>query len=409
MATNLKQQMLDPSGFFGEYGGRYVPELLVPVMDELNDEFYKAIKDEGFLTELKELYNNYSGRPTPLYHCKNLSDELGGAQIYLKNEGLNHTGAHKINHCLGQGLLAKRMGKTRIIAETGAGQHGLASATIAAKLGLECTVYMGRKDYNRQRPNVFWMELLGATVIPVETGGMILRDAINEAMRDLINNPIDSHYLLGTVCGPRPYPAMNTFFQSIVGKEIREQLDGLPDLMIASCGGGSNAMGLFHEFLDDESVKMTIVEAGGTSGKIGEHAARFTESGRIGVAEGMKSMMLQDKDGQLQNTASISAGLDYSGVGPQISYLVEQGRVKPSLARDSEVLEAFRTLVRTEGIIPALESSHAVVETIKQAPKMSKDKKIVFNCSGRGDKDLFITAKQFDHDNFNQFLKEYIS
>ena len=409
MKTSYKEEIIAPSGFFGKYGGRYVPELLVPVMDELNDEFNNAIKNPEFLKELSNLYNNYSGRPTPLYFCENLTKKLGGAKIYLKNEGLNHTGAHKINHCLGQGLLAKKMKKKRIIAETGAGQHGLASATIAAKLGLECVVYMGRKDYDRQRPNVFWMERLGATVVPVETGGRILRDAINAALRDLIRDPLDSHYLLGTVCGPRPYPAMNTYFQSIVGKEIRQQIDGTPDLMIASCGGGSNAMGLFYEFLDDESVAMTIVEGGGTGDAVGKNAARFTTNGRIGVAEGMKSMLLQDKNGQLQDTASISAGLDYSGVGPQISYLVEKGRVQPSFARDNEVLSAYEMLVREEGIFPALESAHAISEVLKVAPNMSSDEVIVVNCSGRGDKDLFITAKHFDKTNFNNFLRTYIS
>jgi tryptophan synthase beta chain len=405
---NLKKYVLNEKGFFGQYGGRYIPELLVPVMDDLADSFYEAIKDKKFKDQLNDLYQNYSGRPTPLTFCENLTKELGGAKIYLKNEGLNHTGAHKINHCLGQGLLAKRMGKTRVIAETGAGQHGLATATICAKLGLECVIYMGRKDYDRQRPNVFWMERLGAKVVAVETGGKILRDAINEALRDLISNPEDTHYLLGTVAGPHPYPVMNSYFQSIVGREVKKQLKGTPDALVASCGGGSNAMGLFYDFLDDAKIKMYIVEAGGSNvNKAGQNAARFV-GGSVGVVEGMKSVLLQDKNGQIQETSSISAGLDYSGVGPQISYLVETGRIEPKFALDSEVLKAYETLIRTEGIIPALESSHAVAEVIKLAPTMKKTQTIVFNCSGRGDKDLFITANAFDPENFRDFLRSYI-
>ena len=410
---SLKHQLLDlETGRFGQYGGRYVPELLVPIMDELRDAFNQAIKDETFLEELDDLYHNYSGRPTPLYYCENLTKHLGGAKIYLKNEGLNHTGAHKINHCLGQGLLAKRMGKKRIIAETGAGQHGLASATICAKLGLECIVYMGRKDYDRQRPNVFWMERLGATVIPVEEGGMVLRDAINAALKDLIANPIDTHYLLGTVCGPHPYPVMNTFFQSIVGREVRSQLmeqrGCKPDYLIACVGGGSNAMGIFYEFLDDKDIKMIGVEAGGkgiieTEEKC-DHAARM-QTGKAGISEGMKSYFLEDSQGQLKNTHSISAGLDYSGVGPQHAYLRDIDRVQYTYAKDDEVMEAYKMLAKHEGILPAMESTHAMVEVIKLAPKLPKAQVIVVNCSGRGDKDLFIVANQLDSDNFKNFLK----
>ena len=410
---SLKHQLLNlETGRFGPYGGRYVPELLVPIMDTLRDAFNECIKDNSFLDALSDLYHNYSGRPTPLYYCENLTKHLGGAQIYLKNEGLNHTGAHKINHCLGQGLLAKRMGKPRIIAETGAGQHGLASATICAKLGLECIVYMGRKDYDRQRPNVFWMERLGATVIPVEDGGQVLRDAINAALKDLIAHPTDTHYLLGTVCGPHPYPVMNTFFQSIVGQEVRQQLlkqkNKKPDYLIACVGGGSNAMGLFYEFLDDKEVQMIGVEAGGrgiteSHGQC-DHAARM-QTGTTGVSEGMKSCFLQDSDGQLKNTHSISAGLDYSGVGPQHAFLRDLGRVQYTYAEDAEVMDAYKTLAKHEGILPAMESTHAMVEVLKLAPRLPTEQVIVVNCSGRGDKDLFIVANQLDSDNFKAFLK----
>lgn len=430
---SLKDYLINSDGHFGPYGGRYIPELLIPIMEELEQGFQEAMKDETFIKDLMDLYHHYSGRPTPLTSCKNLSDELGGAQIYLKNEGLNHTGAHKINHCLGQILLAKRLGKTRIIAETGAGQHGLASATVAAKFGMKCTVYMGAKDYARQRPNVFWMERMGAEVIPVTTGGQILRDAINEALRDLITNPNDSHFLHGTVCGPSPYPVINTTFQKIVGEEVRQQITEqagkLPDYLVACVGGGSNAIGLFYDFLDDPEVKMIGVEAGGEairevslsskgsvldsevartrrgvgSGKF-LHAARFQHP-EVGVVEGFKSYFLQDKDGQIGETKSTSAGLDYSGVGPQHAYLHDIGRVKYTYALDEEVMEAYELLCRTEGIIPAMESSHALVEVIKLAPTLKKDQVIIFNLSGRGDKDLFITTQQLDKENFNTFLK----
>lgn len=400
---SLKKYIINKSGYFGDYGGRYIPELLIPIMEELEAEFYKAIKDPQFKKDLADLYTNYSGRPTPLYYCENLTKKLGGAKIFLKNEGLNHTGAHKINHCLGQALLAKRLGKKRIIAETGAGQHGLATATVCAKLGLDCTVYMGAKDYKRQQPNVFWMTRLGAKVIPVHQGGQILRDAINEAMRDLISNPEDTHYLLGTVCGPHPYPAMNTYFQSIVGKEVRrqikKQIGKLPDYLVACVGGGSNAMGLFHEFLDDRDVKMIAVEAGGRRIKEtdtkAEHAARF-QTGKVGVVEGFKSYFLQNKDGQIKETHSISAGLDYSGVGPQLAYLKDIGRIQPAYALDDEVLKSYELLAQTEGIFAAMESSHGLTEVIKLARKLPKSKSIVFNCSGRGDKDLFIVTKEFN-------------
>ncbi len=402
---SLKKYILNKTGHFGQYGGRYIPELLIPIMEELEATFYKAIKDPKFKIELRNLYKNYSGRPTPLYFCENLTKKLGGAKIFLKNEGLNHTGAHKINHCLGQALLAKRLGKKRIIAETGAGQHGLATATVSAKLGLECTIYMGAKDYKRQLPNVFFMERLGAKVVPIENGGKILRDAINAALKDLIAHPEDTHYLLGTVCGPHPYPIINTYFQSIVGKEVRKQMrlqtGRTPDYLVACVGGGSNAMGLFYDFLDNGNIKMIGVEAGGKriseNETACEHAARF-QTGKVGVVEGFKSYFLQNKNGQIKETHSISAGLDYSGVGPQIAYLKDIGRIKMSYALDKDVLKAYELLAKNEGIFAALESCHALAEVIKLAPKLSKDKIIVFNCSGRGDKDLFIVSKQF---NFN--------
>ncbi|MDP2691239.1 MAG: tryptophan synthase subunit beta [bacterium] len=412
--TSLKHYLLNGSGHFGLYGGRYLPELLIPIMEDLEKAFYAAIDDHKFLEELENLYSNYSGRPTPLTFCENLTRKLGGAKIFLKNEGLNHTGAHKINHCLGQALLAKRLGKKRIIAETGAGQHGLASATVAAKFGMECTVYMGAKDYDRQRPNVFWMERLGAKVVAVEEGGQILRDAISAALRDLISNPLDTHYLLGTVCGPHPYPVMNTFFQKIIGIEVREQLkkqEGkLPDYLVACVGGGSNAMGLFHDFLDDPEVKMIAVEAGGkgihSKGSRFDHAARFQE-GEVGVVEGFKSYFLQDANGQIGETQSISAGLDYSGVGPQLAYLKDLGRIEAYFALDTEIMEAYQMLAEQEGIFAAMESTHALVEVIKLAPKLKKDQIIVFNCSGRGDKDLFITTQHFDKKRFNAFLQQF--
>lgn len=412
---SLRQYLLqNRSGHFGEYGGAYVPELLAPIMDELSAAFFEAIEDPEFQEDLRDLYVNYAGRRTPLVHCKNLSAELGGAQIYLKNEGLLHTGAHKMNHCLGQALLAKRLGKKRLVAETGAGQHGLATATVAAKFGLECTIYMGAKDYARQRPNVFFMERLGATVIPVTSGGQILKDAVNAAIGDLISNPEDTHFLLGTVCGPHPYPVMNTYFQKIIGEEVRqqalEQIGKLPDTLVACVGGGSNAIGLFYDFLDETDVELRIVEAGGAG--IGEdekgftHAARF-QGGKPGIVEGFKSIFLQNSDGQVGKTQSISAGLDYAGVGPQHAYLAGIDRIVTSYATDDKVLEAYQMLAQTEGVIAAMESCHAAAEAIKIAPKLPKDHVIVFNCSGRGDKDLFITTQHFDKTNFNEFLTRF--
>lgn len=398
-------------GHFGEYGGRYVPEMLIPALEELEKAYEEAKKDKAFQEEFKHLLKTFSGRPTPLTFAANLTKKLGGAKIYLKNEGLNHTGAHKITHCIGQALLAKRMGKTRLIAETGAGQHGLATATVAAKFGFSCTVYMGEVDIKRQRPNVFLMETLGAKVVSVPYGNKTLKDAVNAALKDWIENVEDSYYLLGSVVGPHPYPTITRDFQSVVGREIRKQTQEaegqLPDYIIACVGGGSNAMGAFYDFIKDRSVKLIGVEAGGRGPKIGENAMRF-KGGSVGVVEGYKSFFLQDSDGQIQKTHSISAGLDYAGIGPEIAYLKEQGRINFTSATDKEVLEALKLLAQTEGIMPALESSHAVAEAIKLAPKLSKNKTIVVNLSGRGDKDLFIVAKAFKDQPFMKFLKDYI-
>lgn len=397
---------------FGQFGGRYVPEMLIPALEELEKTYDAAKKDPSFKKEFKSLLKNFAGRPTPLTFAKNLTEKLGGAKIYLKNEGLNHTGAHKITHCIGQALLAKRMGKTRLIAETGAGQHGVATATVAAKLGFSCTVYMGEVDMNRQRPNVFLMEQLGATVVPVTFGNRTLKDAVNAAIKDWIENAEDTHYVLGSALGPHPYPTINRDFQSVVGKEVKKQLfeeeKKLPDYILACVGGGSNAIGVFSEFINVKTVKLIGVEAGGKGKKIGENAARF-EGGTVGVVEGYKSYFLQDSDGQIQKTHSISAGLDYAGIGPQFAHLKETGRVAFASATDKEVLEAFKTLAKTEGIIPALESAHAVAYAIKLAPKLKKSETVVVNLSGRGDKDLFIVAKAFKDKSFYEFLKKYIS
>jgi tryptophan synthase beta chain len=395
---------------FGPYGGRYVPEMLIPALEELKEAYELAKRDSSFKKELHELYTTFSGRPTALTYAKNLTEKLGGAQIYLKNEGLNHTGAHKINHCLGQVLLAKRMGKKRIIAETGAGQHGLATATVAAKFGMECAVYMGEVDIARQRPNVFYMERLGATVVPVAYGNRTLKDAVNAAIKDWIAHSDDTHYVIGSILGPDPYPTMNRDFQSIVGmevkKEIKKRTGNLPTMLIACVGGGSNAIGLFHPFLNDD-VQMIGVEAGGRSSTLGDHAVRFKDK-TVGVVEGYKSYFLQTEDGQIAPTHSIAAGLDYPGVGPEFAYLFDKGRVKFSSSTDAEALAAYDILAKTEGIFPALESAHAVAEGIKRAPSMKKTESIVINISGRGDKDLFIVTRAFEDNSFKEFLKEEI-
>lgn len=399
-------------GHFGKYGGRYVPEMLIPALEELEREYNAAKKDKTFQKEFIDLLHNFSGRPTPLIFAKNLTEKLGGAKIYLKNEGLNHTGAHKITHCIGQALIAKRLGKTRLIAETGAGQHGVATATVAAKLGFSCTVYMGEIDMARQRPNVFLMEQLGATVVPVFFGSKTLKDAVNAALKDYIENVADTHYLLGSALGPHPYPTMNRDFQSIIGQEIKKQLQEqekqLPDYVIACVGGGSNAIGAFTEFVNKPSVNLIGVEAGGKGKGRGENAIRF-EKGRVGVVEGYKSYFLQDEDGNIEKTYSISAGLDYAGVGPELAHLRDKGRVDFVSTTDTEVLKAVQMLAKTEGIIPALESAHAVAHAIKLAPTLAKEKVIVVNLSGRGDKDLFILADAFRDEGFYQFLDETVT
>lgn len=397
--------------YFGKYGGRYVPEMLMPALEELEKAYIDAQKDPKFQKDFLDLVNNFCGRPTPLTFAANLTKKLGGAKIYFKNEGLNHTGAHKITHCIGQGLLAKRMGKTRIIAETGAGQHGLASATVAAKLGMKCTVFMGEVDFNRQRPNAFWMEQLGAEVVPVKFGSRTLKDAVNAAIKDWIENVDDSYYLLGSVVGPHPYPTITRDFQSIVSEEVKLQIkkfEGkLPDYIVACVGGGSNAMGIFSGFLDEKKVRLVGVEAGGKGKGVGKNAIRF-DGGKVGIVEGYKSYFLQDKDGQVQKTHSISAGLDYAGIGPQLADLHDSKRVEFVSVTDKEVIEAFKILAHEEGIIPALESAHAVAQAIKLAPTMKKSEVMVVNLSGRGDKDLFIVAKAMKDKKFEKFLKEYL-
>lgn len=384
----------DERGYFGEFGGRFVPETLIPALDELTDAYHEAMNDPEFLREFAHLQATYVGRPTPITYAKRLSERLGGAQIYIKREDLAHTGAHKINNALGQALLAKRMGKQRVVAETGAGQHGVASATASALLGLDCHVYMGSVDIARQQPNVFRMKLLGAEVLSVESGSRTLKDAINEAIRDWVTNVRDTFYLLGSALGPHPYPMIVRDFQSVIGTEARrqiiEQAGRLPDVCIACVGGGSNSIGLFHAFRDDENVDLIGVEAGGHGIASGEHAARFADPNisRPGVLHGTRSFVMQTPDGQIMETHSISAGLDYPSVGPEHAYLRQMERAFYTLATDDEALEAFQTLSKTEGIIPALESSHAVAEVLKRAPTMPKDSVILVNLSGRGDKDL---------------------
>ncbi len=387
---------------FGPYGGQFVPETLMPALEALEDAYRQSQTDEGFQRELDHLLHTYVGRPTPLSHARRLSDSLGGAQIYLKREDLAHSGAHKINNAIGQALLAKAMGKRRLIAETGAGQHGVASATAAALLGLECVVYMGTVDIARQQPNVLRMRLLGAEVRPVESGSRTLKDAVNEAIRDWVASAHDSYYLLGSALGPHPYPTMVRDFQSVIGIEaraqIQEQSGRLPDACVACVGGGSNAIGLFHAFLNDENVRLIGVEAGGHGLESGEHAARFGDPrlGRPGVLHGAYTYLLQDDDGQVALTHSISAGLDYAAVGPEHAYLRDQGRVTYTSANDREALDAFQRLARTEGILPALESSHAFAEAIRLAPKMRPDQIVLVNLSGRGDKDLDTVTKALE-------------
>lgn len=386
----------DEDGRFGIFGGRFVAETLMPLILELQAEWDKAKTDPAFQAELKHLGAHYIGRPSPLYYAERLTQHLGGAKIYFKREELNHTGSHKINNCIGQILLAKRMGKTRIIAETGAGQHGVASATVAARFGFPCVVYMGATDVERQAPNVFRMKLLGAEVKPVTAGSGTLKDAMNEALRDWVTNVDDTYYLIGTAAGPHPYPELVRDFQAVIGTEAREQLmaaEGrLPDMVIAAVGGGSNAIGIFHPFLDDKNVQIVGVEAGGKGLDGDLHCASLT-AGSPGVLHGNRTYLLQDADGQIKEGHSISAGLDYPGIGPEHAWLHQIGRAEYVPIMDDEALEAFQLLTKLEGIIPALEPSHAVAEVIKRAPKMGKDQIILMNLSGRGDKDIFTVGK----------------
>jgi tryptophan synthase beta chain len=385
------------SGHFGTYGGRFVAETLMPLVLQVEEAYRAARADPKFQEELDYYLKHYVGRPSPLWHAQRLSEKLGGAKIYFKRDELNHTGAHKINHCMGQILLAKRMGKTRIIAETGAGQHGVATATVAALFNLPCVVYMGEVDIERQKPNVFRMKLLGAEVVPVKSGSRSLKDAINEAMRDWVAHVEDTYYLLGTVNGPHPYPQMVRDFQSVIGRETREQMmeaeNRLPDSLVACVGGGSNAIGLFYEFLDDPTVAMHAVEAAGHGIESGMHAAALT-GGVKGILHGMRSYFLQTPDGQIQEAHSISAGLDYPGVGPEHAWLKDAERVNYVSVTDDEALEAFQQCSRAEGIIPALESSHALAYAAKIAPKLPKDHLMVVNISGRGDKDIYTVAEK---------------
>ncbi len=401
MTDHLEDQsrLTTTRGKFGPYGGQFVPEVLMPALAELEAAYAEAQADPAFEATLLNLLNTYVGRPTPLSFAARLTDYLGGAKIYLKREDLAHSGAHKINNALGQALLAQRMGKRRIVAETGAGQHGVGTATACALLGLGCVVYMGRVDIGRQQPNVFRMQLLNAEVCPVDSGSRTLKDAINEAIRDWVTNVETTHYLLGSALGPHPYPTIVRDFQSIIGREARAQIlaaEGrLPHLLIACVGGGSNAIGLFHPFLGDDEVEMIGVEAGGESIASGRHAARFADPqrARVGVLHGTRSFVLQNADGQIMETHSISAGLDYPAVGPQHALLRDQGRVIYTHATDHEALAAFHLLAKLEGIIPALESAHAVAEVVKRAPRMSGDQILIVNLSGRGDKDLDTVVK----------------
>mgnify|MGYP000311782485 FL=1 len=394
----MSYNLPDDKGHFDQYGGIFVAETLMTAVTELKIAYEKFKDDPDFIKEYEDDLKHYVGRKTPLYHAKNLSDQVAGAQIYLKREDLNHTGAHKINNTIGQALLAQRMGKTRIIAETGAGQHGVASATIAARLGLECVVYMGEVDVARQAQNVYRMKLLGATVVPVSSGSKTLKDALNEAMRDWVTNIDDTYYIIGTVAGPHPYPMMVRDFQSVIGKETKEQFNeqvgGLPDALVACVGGGSNAIGLFHPFIEDTSVKIIGVEAAGHGIEKGPdaHAAPLC-AGSVGVLHGNRTYLLEDENGQIIEGHSISAGLDYPGVGPEHAYLKDIGRAKYESITDKEALEAFHLLTRVEGIIPALESSHAVAYAVKLAKQWPSEKSIVINLSGRGDKDMQTVAE----------------
>ena len=401
-----------PKGFFGDYGGRYIAETLRPALLELEHAFKKYINDSDFQKEFKDVLRDFVGRPTPLLFAENATKKIGGANIYLKLEGLANTGAHKINNALGQALLAKKMGKTRIIAETGAGQHGLATACACARLGLECEVFMGEVDIARQRPNVFWMELFGAKVMPVTSGTKTLKDAVNAALREWSERRMDTHYLLGSALGPYPFPDMVREFQSVIGRETKKQFyekkKKLPDILIACVGGGSNAIGFFTDFLDNKEVRLIGSEAGGRGTGPGENAARIIGHGTIGITQGYKSIFLQDDDGQLLPTHSISAGLDYAGIGPQLAHLAKIGRIEFTSATDNEVIEAFKFFAKTEGIIAALESAHALSTAMRVAKEVGAGKDIIVNVSGRGDKDIFITAQALGDEKWFEFLKEEV-
>ena len=401
-------------GYYGDYGGAFIPEVLHETIRELTAAFDACRADETFWQDYVTLMQQYSGRPTPVTHLVNLSRQLGGAQIYVKREDLNHTGAHKANNVMGQGLLVQRMGKNRVIAETGAGQHGVATATMAARMGFECTIYMGAVDVERQRPNVFWMEQLGATVVPVEEGTRTLKDAINAALRDWTASMATTHYVMGTVCGPHPFPHMVTYFQSLIGREARQQIldltGKLPQRVFACVGGGSNASGIFSGFLDDPDVELVGVEAGGFGLDTDQHAARLAEhKGQVGIAQGYKTSFLQNDEGQMRHTHSVSAGLDYIGVGPILAYLHEMGRIRAEAATDAEVLAVMQQVMRYEGLIPALESAHGFVTALKEAPQLAPDAVMLINQSGRGDKDIFTIAEALGDDRWRDFLRSKVA
>ena len=410
---SLRAAILSPQrpGYFGAYGGAFVPEILRSTLDELAVAFDEASHDPSFWDDYLSVMSTYSCRPTPITHLENLSAQLGGAQLYLKREDLNHTGAHKANNVMGQGLLVQRMGKKRVIAETGAGQHGVATATMAARFGFDCTVYMGAEDVERQRPNVFWMEQLGAEVVAVSDGTATLKDAINECFRDWAYSMEDTHYVLGTACGPHPFPQMVAYFQQIIGQESREQMlarlgGKLPERVYACVGGGSNATGIFLGFIDDQEVELVGVEAGGLGLSSGAHAARLAGTdGSPGVAQGYKTYFLQDEEGQMRDTHSVSAGLDYIGVSPILAYLHELGRVRFEAATDAEVIVAFKRLMRTEGIIGALESAHGVAGALREVGEMDPKEAVLISLSGRGDKDIFTIGDALGDESWKQFLK----
>lgn len=398
-------------GYFGEFGGKYVPEVLLPAIEQTQNAWDSVKNDQSFWDEYHHLAKTYIGRPSALYYAENITKKLGGAKIYVKREDLNHTGAHKINNALGQALLVKRMGKKRVITETGAGQNGVAVATVCARFGFDCTIYMGEEDIARQRPNVFWMERMGAKVVPVISGTKTLKDAVNEALRDWITNVEDTHYMVGSALGPAPFPEMVREFQRIIGKEAKTQIleaeHSLPSAIIACVGGGSNSIGIFADFIEDSQVQLIGVEAGGKGITTSHHAARFANDhdARVGIVQGYKSIFLQNEDGQLSPTDSVSAGLDYAGIGPEHAYLHQTGRVLYTSATDDEALAALKLVMKEEGMIPALESSHAWAEVIKKAPTMQKDEIIIVNQSGRGDKDIFIIADALGDDKWFEFLK----